>query len=215
MVLLALAFLGFQGAEGQEKHDTQRQFTAAVRVPFLGGDAFDDEPWSDVFHTGVGLGIRYAYLFPMSDQIDVGPYLGLSLDTFSGKQSTVINSGLPVTFELESLEMLRLVAGGKAQQRIGSLFLEERLGTGLAIYGPTDGDVFVLGIPFSIEAIDFSTAFTFEAGVDVGLTVDSDITFTLGASYEVSGSPDDGGDLKVDYERMSNGVLSFGLHVRW
>jgi hypothetical protein len=175
-------------------------FTLAARgrVSSLSGDAGDGLDASDFLRTGYGSSLQLSWLAD-PDRSSLGLWASLGFDRFGGES---FNDDLGDRVSVDDLDRFLLLAGGRVKFmfkepvfRGNPIFIDVRLGGGLALYEEVEADFQVGGVTTEgVEVFDAGLQGAGEAALTVG--VDSP-TFAFGLGFAVRwlGGPDRGSDV--------------------
>lgn len=181
-----------------------------LRLSDLKGELDGDIDWDGLFENGVGLRLHGAYLWPIGDSLRLGPYLSFGFDGWSGDEETV--SG--VTFEPDPLLSVRLMTGLAFRQELSRvLFLEERLGVGLVHWSSSDVDVSAGGPPVTMDGVETSDKFAFEAELRGGVRLWKIVLLGMGFSYGKLGAPDVSSETFPALDPEDPWIFSFSLFL--
>lgn len=198
-----------------EKPHRPHELTFAVRVSIPGGEASDTKDWSDFLSPGIGLGVQYSWLPKASESLYFGPYAGISVDSYEGKEEPVVIQPVGnATVEPDSLETVGLEFGARIRKEFGKFFVDANVGIGVTFYTTTHADITAPGVTGDAEAISASTAFLAVFGARFGLALSERVNLAAGVAFQINGAPDVGKDFTgFNFKNQENVVISLSLDI--
>ena len=205
--LSASAFAQQEARNEREYRDGYSQFSVGLRNSLPTGEAFQGVKWDDLISGGIGLQLQYSDLYRSNSWVYTGWYLGVNIDSFGGRSSTVQG----VDIRTDRLNMANLEFGLKVRQNFQGFHLDEHLGVGAAMYMKQEVDI-RNGGPEGLELIKSSVNYLFDVGVRFGAPIGKDVELALGVSYQMNGAPSEGDDFSgLNFKSQKNVVL--GLYL--
>ncbi|MBV8878737.1 MAG: hypothetical protein JO332_02120 [Planctomycetaceae bacterium] len=211
--LSASAFAQTEARNEREYRDSYDHFVVGLRNSLPTGTAFSGVDWDDLISGGIGLELQYSQLSRASSWVYGGWYVGLSVDSYGGRSSTLSSGGVTADIRTGRLNTAALEFGGRLRQNFNGFHLDESVGVGPLMYMKQEFDV-RNGGPENLELIKSSVSYLLDVNVRVGAPIGKNIELGLGVGLDLKGAPGEGDDVSgLNFRPMLNIVFGLTLDI--